>query len=136
MSPPSNARVHLVRLWLARFTNVSTDGSREDRLCSGFGGFGSLGRTRRRLSQEPLFEFRSRQGGREIEALALVAAHPAQEIDAGDILDAFGDHGQAEEIGERDGTDDDRGIVRARPQLVHEGLADLHPVYGKLFSLG
>src|SRR5437867_8194677 len=129
MSLPPNACAYLMRLWLARMINASTDESRSDRLCGGLSG---LGRARCCFPQEALFEFRGWQGGRKIETLALLAAHPAQEIDAGDVLDAFGDDGEAQEIGERHGADDDCRVVRARPQLVHERLVDLEPVDRKL----
>src|SRR5262245_18525982 len=135
MSLP-NACIYRMRLWLARTINASTGESWRDRLCSGLGGLGRLGRARHRLPQDALFEFRGRQRRRKIEALALLAAHPAPQIAAGGVLDAFGDDGKAQKIGERDGADDDRRVVRARPQLVHEGLVDLEPVDRKLFQIG
>src|SRR5258708_27634646 len=91
---------------------------------------------RSRLLQEPPRELGGRQRRREIEALAFLAAHPAQQIDAGGVLDAFGDDGEAQEIGERDGADDDRCVIRARPQLMHERLVDLQPVDREFLEIG
>ena len=65
---------------------------------------------------------------REVVALAEVAIEPAQDVELGLRLDAFGDHGQAAHRGEFDDQAHEGGVFVVVGDAVGEFLGDLQDV--------
>ena len=75
-----------------------------------------------------------RQRAADEEALRVVAAEVAQAVPRGRRLDALGDDGQAEALGERDGRLDDRGVAVVLVHVEDEVLVDLQLVDGQVLE--
>src|SRR6185369_10227586 len=71
---------------------------------------------------------RGRQRAAEQEALELVAAMRAQQIELGVCLDAFGDDVDAEAVRQRDRRNGDCRVVGVAPDIGDEGAVDLQVV--------
>src|SRR3954468_8504779 len=76
----------------------------------------------------PRFESRGIERPRDVEALHLVAAELAQQLRGGAVLDAFGDHHEAEVVREVDGGEHDRAILGIRDESADERAVDLQLV--------
>ena len=58
-----------------------------------------------------------------------------RQIGRGAVLDAFGDHGQAQLLAEADGRTDDRRVVGIGQQSEHERAVDLQSVERKFLQI-
>lgn len=80
--------------------------------------------------------FESAHGMGEVVALAIVAAHGAQEIDLGGDFKAFGDDFHSEIVGQFHHGMKDRGVIAAGGGVADEGAVDLQYINGETMEVG